>query len=56
MLRQKLLSSAGIIMALAGASIMFEGGVFGESTTGIATVMGIVGTGLIATSSVRILK
>ena len=54
--KKKLQFALGIIVALAGASVMFEGSVFGESTTGIAIVMGIVGIGLIATSSVRILK
>lgn len=41
----------GIILALVGAAIMFEGSLFGERTTGIASVMGIVGICLIATSS-----
>jgi hypothetical protein len=30
---------------------MFEGSILGENTTGIATVIGIVGIGLIATSA-----
>jgi len=38
----------GVTLCLTGAALMFEGGILGESTTGIATVMGIVGIGLIA--------
>ena len=41
----------GIILALTGAAIMFEGSIFGERTTGVAIIIGIVGLGLIATSS-----
>ena len=46
----------GIIVALIGAVIMFEGSILGENTTGIAIVIGIIGIGLIATSSYRLLK
>jgi len=35
---------------------MVEGSILGERTTGIATILGIVGIGLIATSGVRLLK
>ena len=45
----------GIVLALIGAAIMFEGSLFGESTTGAAIVIGIVGISLIATSPVRIM-
>jgi len=48
---KKVLFVLGIVLALIGAAIMFEGSLFGERTTGIATVMGIVGICLIATSS-----
>ena len=40
----------GILVALAGASLMWNGSILGENTTGIATVVGIVGIGLIAMS------
>ena len=53
---KKALFVLGIIVALIGAAIMFEGSLFGERTTGIATVIGIIGIGLIATSSYRLLK
>jgi hypothetical protein len=48
---KKVLFVLGIILALTGAAIMFEGSLFGERTTGIATVRGIVGICVIATSS-----
>ena len=47
---------AGLVLALAGAFFMFNGDILGEDTTGIATVIGIVGIGLIATSNVTLLK
>lgn len=40
----------GIVLALVGAALMFHGSLLGERTTGIATVIGIVGLLLIATS------
>jgi len=46
----------GIILAVTAATILFEGGVFGEMTTGIAIVMGITGIALIATSKIRLLS
>lgn len=48
---KKMLFILGIILALTGAAIMFEGSLFGERTTGITIVIGIVGICLIATSS-----
>ena len=53
---EKMLFALGIIVALIGANIMFEGSIFGERTTGIAIVIGIVGIGLIATSSYRLFE
>ena len=41
---------AGICIALIGAGIMFHGNLFGERNSGIATIIGIIGIGLIATS------
>jgi len=40
----------GILVSLTGAFLMWNGSILGENTTGIATVIGIVGIGLIATS------
>ena len=45
----------GIVIALAAAIFMFDGDILGENTTGISTIMCIVGIGLIATSNVRLL-
>ena len=46
---------AGLVIALMGAFFMFDGDIFGENTSGIATIVGIVGISLIATSSVTLL-
>jgi amino acid transporter len=46
---------AGIVIALAAAIFMFDGDILGENTTGISTVIGIVGISLIATSNVNLL-
>ncbi|MCK4482015.1 hypothetical protein KAU55_02230 [Candidatus Bathyarchaeota archaeon] len=46
----------GISLCLIGVFLMVEGSILGERTTGIATLLGIVGIGLIATSGVRLLK
>jgi hypothetical protein len=48
---------AGICISLIGAGIMFHGNIFGERNSGIATVIGIIGIALIATSyRYRLLK
>jgi multisubunit Na+/H+ antiporter MnhB subunit len=46
----------GLVLALTAAFFMFDGDILGENTTGIATVIGIVGIGLIATSNFTLLK
>ena len=45
----------GLILVLSAAFFMFDGDILGENTTGIATVVGIVGLCLIATSNVTLL-
>jgi amino acid transporter len=45
----------GIVIALIAAAFMFDGDILGENTSGISTVMGIVGICLIGTSSVQLL-
>jgi len=45
----------GIVLALTAAIFMFDGDILGEDTTGIATVLGIIGICLIATSNVHLL-
>jgi len=47
----------GICISLIGAGIMFHGNIFRERNSGIATVIGIIGIALIATSyRFRLLK
>jgi energy-converting hydrogenase Eha subunit H len=46
---RKILFVLGILICLAGAGLMFDGAILGETTTNIATVLGITGIGLIAT-------
>ncbi|MFC1861752.1 hypothetical protein ACFLX6_00445 [Chloroflexota bacterium] len=46
----------GLVLALTAAFFMFDGDILGETTTGVATVIGIVGIGLIATSNFTLLK
>jgi Na+/proline symporter len=46
----------GIVLALVAASFMIDGDILGENTTGISTVMGIIGICLIATSNVNLLS
>ena len=46
---------AGLALAVIAAIFMFDGDILGENTTGISTVMGIVGISLIATSGVNLL-
>jgi len=45
----------GLVIAVIAAIFMFDGDILGENTTGISTVMGIVGICLIATSNVNLL-
>ncbi len=46
----------GIIVALIGAFIMFDGSIFGENHSGIAIVIGIIGIGIIGMSSIWSMK
>ncbi len=55
-MKQKIQFVAGICIALIGAGIMFHGNIFGESNSGIATVIVIIGIALIGTSKFRLLK
>jgi len=41
----------GIVICLTAAYMMFHGTIFGENTSGYATVLGIFGIGLISTSN-----
>jgi energy-converting hydrogenase Eha subunit H len=50
---RKIFFALGILICLAGAGLMFDGAILGETTTNVATVLGITGIGLIATSTQR---
>ena len=45
----------GLMLALIGAFFMFDGDILGENTSGISTIIGIVGICLISTSSIHFL-
>ena len=44
----------GVSLSLIGAFLMFHGSILGERTTGIATLVGITGIGIIAHTNKRI--
>jgi len=46
----------GIVLALTAAIFMIDGDILGENTTGISTILGIIGICLIATSNVHLLS
>ncbi len=45
----------GVVLALLAAIFMFDGDILGENTTGIPTVLEIIGISLIGTSNVHLL-
>jgi len=49
----KALFVLGILLALTGGVLMWDGHILGERTTGVAAIIGVLGIGLIATSSGR---
>jgi hypothetical protein len=40
----------GVLICLTGAYLMYNGSILGEDTTGLATVIGIIGISLIGSS------
>ena len=48
MKNQQVVLVLGVIVCLLGAFLMFDGSILGENTTGIATVLGIIGIGIIS--------
>ena len=44
---RKILKALGVLACLTGGFLMYNGSILGESTTGIATVLGIIGLGII---------
>ena len=56
-MRKHAILTLGIVVCLLGATLMaFGEGLLGENHTGIATVIGIVGIGIISNSSKRVTK
>ena len=54
-MKARVLFIVGLVLALIGAGALFHGHLFGESNSAIASVMGIIGIVLIATSKFRLL-
>ena len=54
-MKAKVMFIAGLVLAVVGAIALFNGQIFGENNSAIATVMGIIGILLIATSRYRLL-
>jgi len=48
--RRQLSRALGVLVCLTGGFLMFHGSILGERTTGIATVVGIIGMGIITSS------
>lgn len=46
----QLSKAVGVLVCLIGGFLMFHGSILGERTTGIATIVGIIGIGIIASS------
>jgi hypothetical protein len=46
-----MLKAIGVLVCLTGGFLMYNGGILGESTSGIATVLGIIGIGIITSSN-----
>ena len=49
--QKRALFVVGVTLCVAGALLMVNGTIFGDRTTGIAAITGIVGIGLISTSN-----
>ncbi len=46
----QLSKAVGVLVCLIGGFLMFYGSILGDRTTGIATIVGIIGIGIIASS------
>ena len=51
MKKQYALKALGVFVCLTGAFLMSNGSILGDSTSGIATIVGMVGIGIISTSN-----
>lgn len=49
-MRRQLSRELGVLVCLIGGFLMFQGSILGERTTGIATIVGIIGIGIIAST------
>ena len=49
-MRRQISKALGVLVCLTGGFLMFQGSILGERTTGIATVVGIIGMGIITSS------
>ena len=52
----QLSKEVGVLVCLAGAFLMFQGSILGERTTGLATIVGIIGIGIITSSNAHARK
>ena len=50
-MRRQLSKAVGVLVCLTGGFLMYHGSILGESTTGIATVVGIIGIGIITSAN-----
>ena len=50
-MNRTILKAIGVLVCLTGGFLMYNGSILGESTTGIATVLGIIGIGIITSSN-----
>ena len=46
-----ILKAIGVLVCLTGGFLIYTGSILGESTSGIATVLGIIGIGIITSSN-----
>ena len=49
-MRRQISRAIGVLVCLTGGLLMYHGNILGERTTGIATVVGIIGIGIITSS------
>ena len=50
-MRRQISKAIGVLVCLTGGFLMYHGSILGESTTGIATAVGIIGIGIITSSN-----
>jgi hypothetical protein len=48
--RRQISKAIGVLVCLLGGFLMFHGSILGEKTTDIATVIGVIGIGIITSS------